>query len=280
MKHLHTFTHEAMKTTFTLHLVSTHTERAKNAALACIGKIDEIEERLSRYVLGSDVWQINHMQSNQSIFVSEDCYDCLLLALKAHQATNGLFDITLGRLIEHVKQREHGERPQVTGQLMVDPERPAVHCIERGREVDFGGIGKGFALDRIVATCKDWKIESGLLSAGASTQIAFGEKPWKITLQGDQFTKVIEINNQALSASGTAIQGSHIVSPVNADSACPRASAWVIDDSAAMADALSTAALLTQDLDQLQSLNQSARFFTENDQGIFDITLKQEPDQS
>lgn len=191
MSDLHTYTHEAMKTTFTLRLVSKDTTQAKKAAFACIARIDEIESRLSRYYHGSDVWQINHMQSDQSIFISEDCHDCLLRALEAHQATSGLFDITLGRLIEHRKQSMPGVSPAPMGQLMIDPKRPAVHCIEQGREIDLGGIGKGFALDRMAEICKDWEITSGLLSAGASTQLAFGEKAWGITLQGDHSTHLV-----------------------------------------------------------------------------------------
>ncbi len=267
----HTYTHEAMKTTFTLRLVCNDATLANQVASACIARIDEIEARLNRYLPGSDVWQINHMQSEQSLFVSEDCHDCLLLALQANQATHGLFDSTLGRLIEHTKQSLTGAPPALAGKLMIDPKRPAVHCIEHGREIDLGGIGKGFALDRIAELCKDWEIESGLLSAGASTQLAFGNKSWDITLQGDRATRVIQLDNQALSASGSAIQGSHILSPFGANQPYPRSRVWVVDTSAAWADAFSTAALLAEDLTQLQHDHPARQIYTENEQTISSV---------
>lgn len=267
MSEQHMYTHEAMKTTFALRLVSTDATLCKQVASACIARIDEIEARLSRYVQGSDVWQINHLKSDDSIFISEDCHACLLLALEAHQATGGLFDITLGKQIEHRKQSMSGPRPELSGQIMIDPDRPAVHCITQGREIDLGGIGKGFALDQITRICREWNIPSGLLSAGASTQIAFGQKSWDITLQGNHSSEVIQIKDQALSASGTAIQGSHIISPFDSQPSA-RSHVWVISASAALADALSTAAILAGNVAQIMNNGESPKVYIENKNGM------------
>ena len=106
------------------------------------------------------------------------------IALKIYIDSDGLFDITLGRQIEHQKNAMRGIMPRIEGQLMVDPDRPAIHCVEAGREIDLGGIGKGYALDRIVPLLRDLGIQSGLIAAGASTQLAFGENSWKIELTG------------------------------------------------------------------------------------------------
>ncbi|WPJ96213.1 FAD:protein FMN transferase [Coraliomargarita algicola] len=268
MSLLHTYTHEAMKTTFSLRLISNDPALANSAASACIARIDAIEASLSRYIEGSDIWQINQMESDQSLFVSEDCHACLRLALEAGQETQGLFDCSLGRLIEHTKQAQPGERPKLSGQLMLDPNRPAVHCIERGREIDLGGIGKGYALDQLQITLNELGIKCALLAAGASTQLAFGERTWDIALGGDNSTLTIQLKNQALSSSGTAIQGSHIVSldPNFLNYSRPRV--WVIHSSAAKADAYSTAALLTPRLKSLKGLHSSVRFFEESTNGI------------
>lgn len=69
---------------------------------------------------------------------------------------------------------------------MIDDARPQVHCLEGGREINFGGIGKGYALDVMAELCRQWGIPAGLLCAGASTQLAFGNSPWPISLRGDQ----------------------------------------------------------------------------------------------
>lgn len=244
MSQLYTFKHEAMMTTFVFRIKDKDPQRAKNAALACIELLDEIENKLSRYIQGSDVWQINHMQADQTLFLSEDCYDCLRIALDAYVQTGGLFDITLGQQIEHKKNEAAGPPPELSGQLMVDPDRPAIHCSAPGREIDLGGIGKGYALDRMHALMKSWGIKDALLAAGGSTQLAFGESPWEIELSGDHSKRILELKNQTLSASGIGIQGSHIISPrENANGyAYPRI--WLLNTSAALADAWSTAAML------------------------------------
>ena len=241
----HTYTHEAMKTTFTLRLMHSQVDHARDAANQAFALIDEIENALSRYISGSDVSQINCMQSGQSLFISETCYECLRIALKIYTDTDGLFDITLGRQIEHQKNKLEGIVPALEGQLMVDPDRPAIHCVEAGREIDLGGIGKGYALDRIAPLLRGLGIKSGLASAGASTQLAFGESPWKIELSGSTDMSIVELQNQALSVSGIEIQGSHIVSPRKTEIRhYAHARVRVIHEEAAYADAWSTACLL------------------------------------
>ena len=241
----HTYTHEAMKTTFTLRLMHAQADHARDAANQAFALIDEIENALSRYIPGSDVSQINCMQSGQSLFISETCYECMRIALKIYIDTDGLFDITLGRQIEHQKNKLKGIAPALEGQLMVDPDRPAIHCVEAGREIDLGGIGKGYALDRIAPLLRGLGIKSGLASAGASTQLAFGESAWKIELTGSSDMPIVELKNQALSVSGTEIQGSHIVSPRQTEfTHYAHTRVRVIHEEAACADAWSTACLL------------------------------------
>ena len=245
MSQIHQFDHNAMKTTFIFRIVADDAKLAHDVAHAAIARLDEIEQTLSRYIEGSDVFRINHMQSDQSLFISETCYDCIRLATEAHEQTGGLFDITLGTVIEHQKNDDDGDCPPLIGTLSIDPERPRITCEAAGREIDLGGIGKGFALDQLKLLLEDFGIESALLSAGASTQLAFGPKTWPIELSGDHNQQTIGLNNQALSASGVGIQGSHIVSPLKqAEPSYTFRRAWVLQPSAAMADAWSTALML------------------------------------
>ena len=241
----HTFTHEAMKTTFTLRLMHAQAKHASDAANQAFALIDEIENVLSRYKSGSDVSQINQMQSGQTLFISETCYECMRIALKIYIDSDGLFDITLGRQIEHQKNAMTGVVPSIEGQLMVDPDRPAIHCVKAGLEIDLGGIGKGYALDRIVPLLRDLGIKGGLVAAGNSTQLAYGEGEWKIEFTGSTGMPFIELKNQALSVSGIKTQGSHIVSPRQTELAdYAHARVRVIHEEAACADAWSTACLL------------------------------------
>ena len=88
MSYSHTSKHEAMKTTFTLRLIHAQAKHACDAANQAFALIDEIEYALSRYISGSDVSQINRMQSGQTLFISETCYECMHIALKIYIAPN------------------------------------------------------------------------------------------------------------------------------------------------------------------------------------------------
>lgn len=238
---------EAMKTTFRIRAPEADGALLEAASRDAFALLDKLEEQLSRYVAGSDIWQINQMAADETLLLSEACYDCLRIALQAQVDTAGWFDITLGTRIEHAKQKGAGAPPALVGQLVLDPERPAMHCLEAGRELDLGGIGKGFALDRMEGCLREWGIGCGLLSAGASTHLAFGSRAWTIDVGGERASTRLILRDQALSASGTGIQGAHIVSPGAGVSApLHHTRVWVLAKTAATADAWSTAAMLAR----------------------------------
>ena len=259
MNNIYTYEHMAMKTSFTFRFKEDDKTLCESVANASIERINHIEQQLSRYIEGSDIWQINHMVGGQSLFIGEDCYKCLQLSLQASIDTFGLFDTTIGRRIEHIKNKKNEQLPELIGQLLIDPKRPIVHCTKAGREVDLGGIAKGYALDQVKHLFIDWNVQSGLVSAGSSTHLAIGSRSWPITVKDNKDSTVIKLKNEALSVSGIRIQNSHIVSPLcegkinyNYDQI------RVIHESAATADAYSTGALLMNE-EQLLNLNKKAK---------------------
>ena len=234
-----------MRTTFHIRILGCEKPAARAMANECFERLEAMENLLSRFLEGSDVWQINHLQAGQTLYISEECHECLLAAMEAYSRTGGLFDVTLGRRIEHRKSGAAGPPPPVEGRLVVHPDVPAVTCEAPGREIDLGGIGKGFALDRMAALLAEWGAQSALLAAGASTLLAVGPEPWAAELTGDADSRRIELQSTALSASGTGIQGGHIIDPRGETTTPPPwKRVWAIAPDAAMADAMSTAALL------------------------------------
>jgi len=240
------FKHEAMHTTFALRLRGVADDSAPGIARQCIELLDKLESHLSRFIEDSDISRINHMQAGETLYLSEDTWRCLLLALDACQSTAGLFDITIGSRIEHVKSGADSPLPEISGALTIHPDVPAVTCSEPGRVLDLGGIGKGFALDQLKLLLADWGVEDALLAAGASSMLAIGPAEWPVELTASSETRRISLTNQALSASGTGIQGSHIIHPygdeVMPTSPCTRV--WVTAPTAALAEVWSTALML------------------------------------
>lgn len=247
----HLFPHEAMNTTFHLRICEEDESTARSMARECFEHLDFLEARLSRFIDGSDVSRINQMQAGEILYISQSCHECLLIALAAHQQTGGLFDITLGRRIEHRKSAGPGPLPGLTGKIMIHPDVAAVTCEEHGREIDLGGIGKGFALDQLQQILTEWGAQGALLAAGASSLLAFGPQSWPVELAGSGASTRITLHNEALSASGTGIQGSHILHPAG-DAALPVAPCdrvWVTAPTAALAEVWSTALMLLDPTD-------------------------------
>ncbi len=241
----HCVSHEAMNTTFTIRLLG-DPPQFDGIIRECCCLIDEIEGRLSRFIDGSEIWRINRLREGETLYLSEDTHRCLLLAMRACADTGGLFDITLGRRIASRKAGESAPPGVASGRLALHPDQAAITCEIPGRELDLGGIGKGFALDRLREMLIDWDIPGGLLGAGASTLLAFGPEAWPVELAGEDCDPVVlALRDQALGASGTEVQGCHIVHPID-DGDTPYLSdrVWAVATEAAVADAWSTALML------------------------------------
>lgn len=236
------FMHEAMNTTFAFYLDGSSPAAIRSLLRCCVEIIDDLEQKLSAFIDGSDVWRINRMAAGETLYLTDDCYECLCRALVGHQLTNGLFDVTLGSLIEHQKADPNSAAPAVQGQLVIDPDRPAIHCLQAGRRIDLGGIGKGYALDRLAEELKLRGASNALLCAGASSLLAFGSRAWPISLQGGTESFRFELLTSSLSTSGTAMQGAHIVHPKRHELAHPRV--WVHAVDASTAEIFSTAGML------------------------------------
>lgn len=242
----HLFTHDAMNTTFSLRIREPDAGLAADMARECCEHLDFLEARLSRFIDDSDVSRINHLQAGETLYLSEPTHQCLLAALDAYARTGGLFDITLGSRIEHRKSAAVGEMPPLVGRLTIHPDVAAVSCEAPGREIDLGGIGKGFALDQLKALLLEWGAPGALLSAGASSHLAFGPEAWPVDLTSESGSLRLSLANQSLSASGTGIQGSHILHPAGDEAMpvnpCERI--WVVSATAVLAEIWSTALML------------------------------------
>lgn len=238
----HAYRAEAMNTVFTVRIRECDPQAAERAAGACFRRIEAIEDCLSRYRPGTDVARVNRLASGQSLLVSETTHQCLLLALEAADRTGGLFDPTLGS-----RTRNEGERGPLCGRLELLPDRPLVTCREAGREIDLGGIGKGFALRECLPLLEDYGVREALLSAGASTHFAVGTSSWPIHT-GAEGRTLVELSAAAWSTSGEAVQGVHVVHP---DPATPSAGPFkrigLRHADPALADAFSTAACLMEE---------------------------------
>ena len=103
---LHRFAHEAMNTPFEIAIVDQDEVYASQAARAIFRQVDRIEGILSRFNPCSDVGQINLLDAGQSVGVEPDVLDCLMIANEVHCQTGGAFDVTVGPLVQCLRDDE------------------------------------------------------------------------------------------------------------------------------------------------------------------------------
>lgn len=162
--------------------------------------LDLVEERLiyfentfSKTIEGSDIYTINHAGGSPTT-VQPETADIITKALKYCELSGGLFDISIGGVVDlwdfvegvipdpdilaealtHVDYRKIGvEENTVT---LSDPET----------HLDLGAIAKGYITDDIVTLMKEQGCESALINLGGNTY-ALGTKPdgsdWRVGIQ-------------------------------------------------------------------------------------------------
>ncbi len=243
----HRFSHAAMATVFEVHCVHADARYAGQAAQAAFDEVDRLERELSRFVGNSDISRINALSAGGSTRVSPSALECLQIARALYDLTSRAFDVSLGTGLES---------------LDLDPDAFAVHADADGVRVDLGGIGKGYAVDRMAEVMEEWEVPRALVHGGFSSVLALEAPPagagWPLTLSApspgpQEVLARLSARQVALSASGTQ-KGAHIVDPRTGRPVRDRA-VWVslprptpetateptVARSAAVAECLSTA---------------------------------------
>ena len=214
---VHRFAHAAMATLFEVHCVHADPRYAGQAAQAAFELVDRLERELSRFVANSDISRINALAAGETTRVSPETMACLEIAWRMYAVTRQAFDVSIGTGLER---------------LDLVPEDFAVHAREAGARLDLGGIGKGFAVDRMAELLGEWEIRDALIHGGYSSVLAGDAPPgrdgWPLTLSapGDGVLARVSARQQALSASGSR-KGDHIQDPRTGRAVRDRA-AWVM----------------------------------------------------
>jgi len=230
----HSFSHEAMTTVFEVIVAGQEREYARQASAAAFREIDRIEKLLNKFDAGSDVGQINLQDPGESVRVAIETIECIEQAIWAHGATDGLFDPTVGTGFQGLEV----DRENFSIGWNVSAGKPAP-------QFDLGGIGKGFAIDKAAEVLAEWEAGEAVINGGTSTVLALG-KAWKLGVGEPWESQTIQLEDRALSGSGTDVKGAHILNPKTGKFAMRHLAAWAVHPSAAVSDALSTAFMMME----------------------------------
>ena len=175
----------------------------------------------------------------------------LRLGLRLCAATEGAFSLGIGRWTSPVRAGRKQNRAAHPDGARGSPEPCACFSLVgdearlRPRVVlDPGGLGKGFALDALVARLRRAGVREALLNFGGSSFYSLGRRR-AIGVQSassEQLAGWVWLKDQGLSSSKSYADGrSHIVDPLRGRLIAERRTAVVIASSAGLAEGLSTA---------------------------------------
>ncbi len=213
------FSHEAMATVFEVYAAHPDERYAAQAAQAAFDLTDRLERELSRFLSNSDIARVNHLAAGETARVSPSTLECLVIARHMFDLTGGAFDISIGTGLPS---------------LELDAEGFLVRATREGVKVDLGGIGKGYAVDRMAESLEEWGLQAALVHGGFSSVLALeppaGREGWPLTLSDpsapSRVLARLSVRQTALGASGLR-KKDHIVDPGTGEPARGRLAAWV-----------------------------------------------------
>lgn len=207
------------------------------------GEAARLESILSNWRPDTELSRFNARAGTGAVPVSPELAEALLLSTRMHELTDGAFDVTLGPVILLLRKRIHDRARLAEAHRLVDGRGLSVRghhaaLVRKGMAVDLGGIGKGFAVDRIRDLLVRGGARSGFIDFGQSSQAAFGPKARIIgvrSLTGKPATR-LELKDAALSTSDSGLSPSSILDPRTGDRVPARRQATVTGPSAAVTE--------------------------------------------
>lgn len=244
-----------------------------DAALRALDLVEALEDQLTVYRPHSEVSRLNQQADRTDVVVERRLFELLELALRLHEETQGGFDITAGPLSKVWGFYRRAGRIPTDDELTVasacvgsrylklNRDAQSVRFERSGVEINLGGIGKGFALDR----CAELLVESGvhnfLIHGGTSSILGRGSRAglpedttgWSVSLRHplrpERRLAEFWLRDRALGTSGSGSQFffhqgrryGHVLDPRSGRPADGVLASTVLAPTAALADALATA---------------------------------------
>jgi thiamine biosynthesis lipoprotein len=232
---------DAMGSTYSVAAYGEDKLQLESAVEASLEEARRLDRMLSNYRAESEWSAVNRNAAERDFQVSPELFNLLAACYEYSRQSEGSFDITVGPLMKvwgfYKGSGNLPHRSEVRSalgkigyqNLILNPQNRTVHFARPGMEIDPGGIGKGYAVDRMADILKSSGIKSALITAGGSSIYAIGtppgEKGWKIEirdpLHADRRAAEVLLRDQSMSTSGNyekyfRAQGkiySHIMDP-------------------------------------------------------------------
>lgn len=267
---METFTHseKLMGNMFTFSMVTAGEAVFKELVAAAVAEVKRIEKILTTYSETSETAQINAQAGIAAVGVSDETFDLIQRSLFLSEITQGAFDITYGGIDKSLWNFDRTmtslPSPEKALQsvhlvnyrnVILNESEKTVFLKEKGMRIGFGGIGKGFAAEKVKTVLQQAGVNDGIVNASGDL-CAWGTQPngnpWTVGIAHpdlrDAPFSYLSISNRAIATSGTyekfiTINGkrySHTINPKTGLPVQGIKSVTIIAPNAELADALAT----------------------------------------
>ena len=202
-----------------LQLWADREEQARPIAEAAIADALRIEAKYSRYLDDSITTRINRGAGGRDVEIDPETSALLRYADTCHRLSGGFFDITSGVLrrvwdFRRTTPRlpddaEIADAMALIGWTRVELSDRAIRLPSRGMEIDFGGIGKEYAADRMATICLEAGASHALINLGGDVRATGPQRdgaPWRVGIvhprKKDSVVACVEIREGAVATSG------------------------------------------------------------------------------
>ena len=192
-------TTDAMGTTFTVVVYGTDLASMNEAIDAAFEEAHRLDALLSNYRPASEWSRINRQAAARPVAVSSELFRLLSDCIEYSRLSEGTFDVTVGPLMRawgfsggsrHVPSPDRIRAAlELVGYLHVqlDARKRTVRFDRPGVEIDPGGVGKGYAVDRMVQILRARGFRTALVAASGSSIFGLGNPPdeprgWPISI--------------------------------------------------------------------------------------------------
>jgi FAD:protein FMN transferase len=213
-----------MGSTYTVELYGTDRVAMEDAADTAFDEVRRLDNLLSNYKKDSELSQVNEHAAQAPVKVSPELFQVIESCLEYSRQSEGAFDITVGPLMRvwgfykgsgHLPHRAEVQAAMTkVGYRHVHLDRAArtVWFDRPGVELDPGGIGKGYAVDRMVSVLRQKGVRTALVAGSGSSIYGMGAPPdqprgWKVEIKNpwDSSKTVAEVvlKDMSMSTSGS-----------------------------------------------------------------------------
>lgn len=231
----------------------------------------QVEQRMSIYQPTSELSRLNRLAAQTWVHTDAEILTVVAEALRLSRQSDGALDITILPLMRLWGFVQHAGRLPTLAELhatlplvdyrhvYLDASRQAIHFDRTGVALDFGGIAKGFAVDKAVAAVLAQGADHALVNAGGdlfALGTATAKTSWVVDLQHphetDRSLATMRVHNRSVATSGNyekyfeqhGKRYGHLIDPRTGYPVAEVASVTVLADTAMQADAISTAAFV------------------------------------